>query len=108
MMCQKSILLDKISYTEPHLVNEAIWDTMEEVYECERHSLQIAAAYRLQRWIRMQLRRNWYTRMIKRIRGIQSLWKRYKLAKFYAGIKHELKLKAVLLLQRQMRGYLAY
>ena len=35
MLCQKSLLLDKISYTEPYLVNEAIWDTLEEVYSCE-------------------------------------------------------------------------
>ena len=53
MLCQKSLLLDKISYTEPYLVNEAIWDTLEEIYSCEHQSQEIAAAYKMQRWIRM-------------------------------------------------------
>ena len=81
MQCQKSLLLERIAYTEPYLINEDLWGTCHEIYVCREMSRQIAAAYKLQTWIRMQLKNKFYKKTIRGVKGIQRLWKQYKIAK---------------------------
>ena len=70
MQCQKSLLLERIAYAEPHLVNEDLWAMSEEIYLCKETSRQIAAAYKIQTWARMQLAKNWLKKAIRGIKGI--------------------------------------
>ena len=100
--------LERVSYAEPELVNDDMFCTLNELYYVQDDARKTAAAYKIQTWFRMASTRAFYKKTIRSIYSIQGSWRHYKLRKFFMQVKQELKKRAVLLLQRQLRGYLAY
>ena len=104
----RRVFLERLSYTEPELVNDDMFSTLFELYNVQDDARKTAAAYKIQIWWRMASTRCFYKKTLRSISSIQSSWRHYKLRKFFMQVKQELKKRAVLLLQRQLRGYLAY
>ena len=44
---QKEVLLERVAYTEPMLINDDLWKTMSDVYNSEDVTRQVASAYKI-------------------------------------------------------------
>lgn len=52
--------------------------------------------------------RAFYHKVLKGVTGIQRMFRLWKLRRFFMNIKDEIKKRAVLLLQRHLKGYIQY
>ena len=55
MVDQQELLFERIAYTAPKLVNNDIWGTMRDVYNCGDLGRRTAALYKIQTWFRMAI-----------------------------------------------------
>ena len=66
----RRFFLEKLSYTEPELVNDDMFSTLSDLYNVQDDARKTAAAYKIQIWFRMASTRSFYKKTLKSISSI--------------------------------------